>query len=1185
MENLQFSGLDFLNSFLIRGLTLLGLRPAILAGLNVTGYRVYVTLAANFRNDNGKPVAGPEKSKNLVVLGMHRSGTSMIAGGLASRGLYAGADSELVPPAADNPRGFWERRDVVALNDALLAAADASWFRPRVLPASSSKAPAEIIRHLDSNKPWVLKDPRLVLTWSCWSEQLEGASLLYVYRDPIAVASSLRRRNGYPLEYGLALWEFYNRQALCILAAVDGVAVSYEAFMENPGQAWETLQARLEQAGILLDEDDARELVDPQLNHSTGTETDRERLTDTQVSLHEYCRQFCLNGELPGSLPVQSTDLVRRLDEFAGAYSDLADVAALRANLDATSAERDKAREDFTRSSSEYTELSRAHQRDVEELELLRDERNRWQQELDHLRESELELQAKSDHLYSQLDTNYLKLLAYNRSLVGMAGAGVATIYKLLRLRPGSRTAYDDVLLDAAEHVARHGSTPLEKPVTRSGLAWSVLTYLLRHPVASLRSFSWARLRRALSVFFGSSGEDLEVWVRQRFPEIDEYAVQQIKPQLDTGLDTLSLEFTVVEAPRVSIIIPVYNEYRMTMFCLRSLLANTQGVSYEIILADDASTDLTASIGQRVKGITVERASANQGFVLNCNMGAGAARGEYLLFLNNDTAFTENWLQAMVSVLDEDPTAGVVGPMLLFGNGRLQEAGGIVWDDASGWNYGRADEPSKPEYNYRKEVDYVSGACLLIRGELWQQLGGFDERYVPAYYEDTDLCFASRAAGYKVLYQPASRVYHFEGVSNGTDVGSGIKQHQIINQGKFLNKWRSTLESQHFPNAQQVFRARDRSRGQRVILVIDHYVPSYDKDAGSRSTWLYLQLMVEMGYSVKFIGANFFPHQPYTRDLQALGVEVLVGEHMARNLSSWLQEHAACIDVVYIHRPHVVEQFLAQLNSMQPRPRLIYFGHDLHFLRVERECQVTGDTKLAALAQEWKQRELDVFSMVDKVYFPSQVEVDVIRDVAPEVDVEAIPLYVLKESAESTYDWSARRDLLFVGGFGHSPNVDGLCWFVDEVLPLIWQTCPDLTLHVVGSNAPAVIRGLAGDRVQIHGYLSDEELEQRYSSARTVVVPLRFGAGVKGKVLEALQHGVPLVTTAVGAEGLPEPDSVFNIAESAEDFAAAVVELETGCSASLARLERYRAYLDQYFSHERASELLRRDFGDPALSE
>ena len=347
--------------------------------------------------------------------------------------------------------------------------------------------------------------------------------------------------------------------------------------------------------------------------------------------------------------------------------------------------------------------------------------------------------------------------------------------------------------------------------------------------------------------------------------------------------------------------------------------------------------------------------------------------------------------------MEADDSVGICGPMLLFDDGQLQEAGGIVWSDASAWNYGRMANPMLPAFNYRREVDYVSGACMLVRRSVWDELGGFDERFAPAYYEDTDFCFAARAAGYRVVYQPYARVYHFEGGTHGTDYGAGGKKHQLVNAKKFLDKWHPTLESEHFPNEEQVFLARDRSRHRRTVVVVDQYVPFYDRDAGSRSTWLYLQLMVEMGYNVKFVAASFHPHQPYTDDLQNLGVEVLVGEDMARSLNDWLRDNAASIDVVYMHRPHVAEQFLEVFESMNPRPRLVFFGHDLHFLRVQREHEITRSESSRQEAKQWKKRELNVLSRVDKAYYPSQVEVDMIADIAPGIDARAIPLYVLDE--------------------------------------------------------------------------------------------------------------------------------------------------------------------------------------------
>ena len=255
-------------------------------------------------------------------------------------------------------------------------------------------------------------------------------------------------------------------------------------------------------------------------------------------------------------------------------------------------------------------------------------------------------------------------------------------------------------------------------------------------------------------------------------------------------------------SPAVSIIIPCHNGVRLTQSCLEAVEATLPAsLNSEIIVVDDASTDGTRAMlgrwAKRNNRIRVLRNSRNLGFVRSCNRAARAARGEMLVLLNNDTQPAQGWLTALLRTFDDHPDAGAVGGKLVFPDGTLQEAGSLVFRDGSAANFGRGDRnPDHPLFNHVRQVDYCSAALLATPRRLFLDLKGFDSRYIPAYYEDTDYCFKLRDNGYRVYYQPAARVIHREGASCGTDLTQGVKRHQILNREKFKNRWKTALERQ-----------------------------------------------------------------------------------------------------------------------------------------------------------------------------------------------------------------------------------------------------------------------------------------------------------------------------------------------------------------------------------------------------
>ena len=636
------------------------------------------------------------------------------------------------------------------------------------------------------------------------------------------------------------------------------------------------------------------------------------------------------------------------------------------------------------------------------------------------------------------------------------------------------------------------------------------------------------------------------------------------------------------DGPLVSIVIPCYNQVGYTYACLASILDYTKDVSYEVIIADDVSTDATKDLGQYAKGLVIRRNKTNQGFLLNCNQAAQAARGKYILFLNNDTQVTEGWLSSLVGLIESDSSIGMVGSKLVYPDGRLQEAGGIIWSDGSGWNYGRMDDPDKPEYNYVKDVDYISGASIMIRRSLWEQIGGFDVRYAPAYCEDVDLAFEVRRAGYRVVYQPLSKVIHFEGVSNGTDVnGTGLKRYQAENFKKLKEKWAEEMKNQYVNDGNpNPFRARERSRGKRIILVVDHYVPTYDKDAGSKATFLYMKMFLKEGFEVKFLGDNFQHEEPYTTALEQMGIEVLYGDTYAAGIWDWLKKNGNEIDIACLNRPHIATKYVDFIKDYT-NMKVIYFGLDLHFLRLSREYELTGDIDTKREADYWKSMELTMMYKADMSYYPSTVEIEVIHSIDASIRAKAIPLYVYETFREDIdADYSKRQDIMFVGGFAHPPNADAVLWFAREIFPAVRREIPEIRFFVAGSKVTDEIRSLETPEsgIIIKGFVTDEELAQMYAKARLVVVPLRYGAGVKGKVLEALYNGMPVITTSIGAEGIPFVETALEIADKAEEFAKRTVELYRDSARLGAMCRRSQEYIREQFSLDGAWNYIKEDF-------
>ena len=621
-------------------------------------------------------------------------------------------------------------------------------------------------------------------------------------------------------------------------------------------------------------------------------------------------------------------------------------------------------------------------------------------------------------------------------------------------------------------------------------------------------------------------------------------------------------------APQVSVIIPVHGKLNYTLACLRSIARHGAKAPFEVIVVDDASPDATHAVLSGVSGLRLLRNPHNLGFIGSCNAGAAAARGAYLLFLNNDTQVTPGWLDYLLDCFKDEPDCGIAGSRLVYPDGRLQEAGGIIFSNADGWNYGRFESPDDARFCYRRDVDYVSGAALMIASASFNQLHGFDSRYTPAYYEDTDLAFSVRSIGKRVIYQPESVVIHFEGISSGTDLHAGVKQYQVVNKAKFAEKWAHALVCQ--PSAGSPI--EQAIHGERPhILIVDALTPDASRDSGSLRMINIMRLLRELGWRVTFTADNRMASDKEIAQLGRIGVEVLC-KPWSPSLADWLARERHSLQAVLLSRHYIAAPNLDLVRRAAPKATIIFDTVDLHFVRELREAQHTGNHAMMRQAQSSRRRELSLIRACDVTLVVSPIEQELLSKEVPEATVALVSN--VHEVFGRRVDFAPRKDLVFVGGFGHPPNVDAVEWLVRDIFPALHAARPEIALHLIGDIPESARATLSTPGIHIHGRVDD--LAPWMDECRIALAPLRYGAGVKGKVNMAMSYGLPVVATTIASEGmqLRDGESVL-IADDAAAFAAAVLRLYDDEALWTRLSEGGLDNIRRHFSFDAAREALR----------
>lgn len=1165
-----------------------------------------------------------DKKPIQLVIGMHRSGTSVLAQILSLLGFDLGRT--LMPPSYDNPRGFWENARIVEAHDRFLNRFGLDWTVASTLPENAFQS-AHATRAIDdiadilnddfkSAAPSLIKDPRLCTLYPLWPNVAKKLDrplyTLTILRAPSAVSHSIAKRNMMSETRATFIALSY-LERLAEQDLGDGPNLIYEKMVARPADSLMSEFQRVMPHMPLHQTASLTDAVQALIYNENKTVKDAKglwKLYQTTTKPHDLFmprhafKDFVAKAVKQAALEDLKTQFKH---EDTLLPESLGEVTIPRNRLNAIEG-------GITERDSEIKKLWRtiAHrEKDISAIEGGIEERD---SEIKKLWRTIARREKKIGALEGGITEregvlkNLRSIVDEKDTQIGALEGGLADREKALRkarrdfnkaekereaIHAALQTQSDllkNASLDhhkAAEREKKLYATYLnlekekadldaafETEYTRARLTEAQLQHQLNIMTQQVGYFKAHPFRAALKafVFKGFRGarfllplpEAKKIAVSRKFtglaqrfrppapPPIGgmDMPLTQTLPQTQTQPLSLSdakdltidFEFVETDAPVISVIVPVYNEIAQTLACLKTLRAQSVSVPYEVIIGDDHSPDPDHRILSDVKGARHVRHAENLGFIGNCNACADLARGEYIVFLNNDTLLHAGWLEALYQTYFEHDKVGIVGSKLIFPTGELQEAGGIIWEDASGWNWGRGERADHPRYNYVRDVDYVSGAAFMIKTSIWKEIGGFYSGLKRAYYEDTDCCFRVRAHGYRTLYQPHSTLIHIEGLSNGTDVNSGVKQSQLVNQKIFRDTWKAVLKD-HLPNATTPHIASDRTvKGH--ILYVDSVTPEPDKDSGSLDAVNAMRILTELGYRVHFIpGTNFAHVGAPTRALQSMGVESIYHPFYS-NMAQFLKERGDAFDFVVLSRAEINDLFLKQIRKACPSAKIINNTVDLHFLRQEREAELTGDKTAKDDAEKMRKKELGFMKDTDATILISSHEKTLLENTTPyKKKLWTIPL--IRPETERLAFYDKTQDIVFIGGYGHPPNIDAVDWLVSEIWPEIRKTLPGVRLLLCGSKMPDHFKHYARDDIILKGFIPD--LNRLLKKTRLTIAPLRYGAGLKGKVASSIGVGVPCVGTDIAFEGMSENglSGVKHEANTPAEFAQKISALYT----------------------------------------
>jgi O-antigen biosynthesis protein len=609
----------------------------------------------------------------------------------------------------------------------------------------------------------------------------------------------------------------------------------------------------------------------------------------------------------------------------------------------------------------------------------------------------------------------------------------------------------------------------------------------------------------------------------------------------------LVLEFAHYNNPKVSIIIPFYNQIDYTKNCLISIHKNLpKNISIEIILVDDNSSEpINLS---KIEGITVLKNTNNIGFLKSINNGISAAKAEYIYILNNDTEVKSNFLNELLYVFENFENVGAVGSKLINADGSLQEAGCVFLQNKEIHQIFLNKKVHYPEVNYIKRVDYCSGCSLLFKRK--NELGIlnlFDEQFVPAYFEETDFCFQLQfLQGKHVYINPFSEVLHYNGVTYNSAISSTvdmkITKSQVfeINKQKFYTKWDKQLSNIKANSINE--RIEELYQNKSIVFFVG-IIPAFDKDSGSNRLKEIIEAYIKMGYHVTIIkDKTYKADSTYIEYYQRLGVNVFYEHNEKISTEKYLSQFNSLSKIAWFYNPDVFDEYYEMAKKNLLNAKYVFDMVDIHHLRLQRAAELNpNDVKFKIDFERYKKIEIEAVTKADCVITISPFEELYMKQFCKAEKLLTISnIHYPKLALANTLSFEERKDIVFVGSI-HTPNIDAVYFLYNEIMPLVWQKIPAIKVNIIG-NVNEVIKDIIHPNFIFRGYVP--AIEDYFATNKLMIAPLRYGAGIKGKIGQAFEYYLPVVTTSIGAEGMQlihEENAL--IQDSSVEFANAIITL------------------------------------------